>query len=435
MKFYNREKELELLEKTRKSAEKSSKMTVVTGRRRIGKTSLILKSVEEHSFVYFFVSKKAENLLCEEFVQEIQRKLKIRVFGEIKSFRTLFEYLLEMSVERHFTLIIDEFQEFYRINPSIFSDMQNLWDLYKSKSRIHLIISGSVFSLMNKIFENSREALFGRANEKIYLKPFDSGVIKSIMMDNSHSFTAFDLLTLYIATGGVAKYLASLVDKRSLSHTDIINEIFRENSFWMSEGKNLLIEEFGKDYTIYFSILSLIASSKNSRSEIESIIQKNVGGYLERLEKDYQIIKSVKPIFARQNSRNNKFYINDNFLNFWFRFVYNNQSAIEMGNFKYVKDILKREFNTYSGRFLERWFIDKLEISEEYSVIGSYWNKKDIEIDIIALNEYDKKALIAEVKLNKDKINLKLLNEKVKHIENELSGYEINLAGYSLDDM
>jgi uncharacterized protein len=435
MKFYNREKELELLENTRKSAEESSKMTIVTGRRRIGKTSLILKSVENHSFIYFFVSKKAENLLCEEFVIEIQRKLKIKVFGEINSFRTLFEYLLESSENRHFTLIIDEFQEFYRINPSIFSDMQNLWDLYKNKSRIHLIISGSVFSLMNKIFENSKEPLFGRANEKIYLKPFNTDVIKSILHDYNPDYKANDLLTLYIVSGGVAKYLESLVDKRALSHSDIINEIFRENSFWLNEGKNLLVEEFGKDYTVYFSILSLIASSKTSRSEIESIIQKNIGGYLDRLEKDYQIIKSVKPIFARENSRNQKYYINDNFLNFWFRFVYKNQSAIEMGNFKYVKEIVSRDFNTYSGRFLERWFINKLENSDEYSIVGSYWNKKNIEIDIVALNEYEHKALIAEVKLNKDKINSKILEDKATHLENELSDYSVKFEGYSPDDM
>ncbi len=96
----------------------------------------------------------------------------------------------------------------------------------------------------------------------------------------------------------------------------MINEIFRVNSFWLDEGKNLLIEEFGREYTTYFSILSLLASGKTSRSEIESILEKNIGGYLERLQDHYELIKPLKPVFAKPGSRVQKYFIEDNFLNF-----------------------------------------------------------------------------------------------------------------------
>lgn len=69
--------------------------------------------------------------------------------------------------------------------------------------------------------------------------------------------------------------------------------------FWMKV-KNRLIEEFGKDYMVYFSLLSLIARSKTLRSEIESILEKNVSGYLFRLENDYNIIKAIKPISGKK---------------------------------------------------------------------------------------------------------------------------------------
>lgn len=435
MKFYNREKELELLESTWNLSKTGAKMTIVTGRRRIGKTSLILKAVEDKPFVYFFASKKSEKLLCEEYIKEINRKLNLRTFGEINSFPVLFEFLLKSSKENHFTLIIDEFQEFYNINPSIFSEMQKLWDLYKNISKINLIISGSVQSLMFKIFENVKEPLFGRANEFIYLKSFNSSIIKEIILDNKTSVSNKDILTSYIITGGVAKYLEILVEKNCLDYNSIINEIFKENSLWLNEGKNLLIEEFGRDYTTYFSIISLISESKTSRSEIESILQKNVGGYLDKLEKDYNLIKSIKPIFAKVNSRNQKYFINDNFLNFWFRFVYKNLSAIEMNNFEYVKIIVDRDFATYSGLFLEKWFKDKLSISGEFSKIGSFWDKKGNEIDIVAINEFEKKALIAEVKINKSKIDLNLLKEKAKYLMDDLKNYSIEYKGFSLEDM
>jgi len=125
----------------------------------------------------------------------------------------------------------------------------------------------------------------------------------------------------------------------------------------LDEGKNLLIEEFGKEYTTYFSILSLISSSKTARSEMESILEKNIGGYLDRLENEYSIIKKVKPIFAKEGSRTVKYEIIDNFFNFWFRFIYKYKSTIEIENYEYVKEIIKRDFSTYSGRFLEKYFI------------------------------------------------------------------------------
>jgi len=109
---------------------------------------------------------------------------------------------------------------------------------------------------------------------------------------------------------------------------EIINFILSANSPFIEEGKYLLIEEFGKEYGVYFSILELISNSKTSRSEIESILEKNVGGYLNRLENDYDLIQRVRPINAKPNARVQRYRFKDNFLNFWFRFIYHNRSAI-----------------------------------------------------------------------------------------------------------
>ena len=93
--------------------------------------------------------------------------------------------------------------------------------------------------------------------------------------------------------------------------------------------------------------MTLIASSKTSRTEMESILGGSVGGFLDRLENEYQIIEKVKPIFAKPNSRKIKYQIKDNFLNFWFRFIYKNRSAIEIGNYEYVKEIVRRDFDNF----------------------------------------------------------------------------------------
>ncbi len=436
MKFYDRKEELELLFQINKLSEKSSQMTVLIGRRRVGKTRLVLKSIEKQDYLYFFIAKKEEKLLCEEFVEEIKIKLKTDIFGEITTFKDLFALLIEISKTKHFTLIIDEFQEFYNVNSSVYSDMQNIWDKNKDAAKMNLILCGSIYSLMKKIFENSKEPLFGRANERIYLKPFSINTLKEILKDNTNNYSENDLLAFYILTGGLAKYVEMFIDRGKFKLNTMLNEIFRENSYFIEEGKNVLIEEFGKEYTTYFSILSLIASSKTSRPEIESVLQKDIGGYLNKLENEYGIIKKKKPVFSKEGSRTVKYIINDNFLNFWFRFIYKYRSAIEIGNFEYVKNIVKRDFNTYSGLFLEKYFTEKLSLTKKYSLIGSYWEKGNKnEIDIIAVNQEQKSVIIAEVKLNKAKISTAVLKEKSEKIHKYLLNYKISYKGFSVDDM
>jgi len=435
MKFYDREYELKRLKSNITMSKSTSIMSVIIGRRRIGKTKLILKSVENEDFLYFFIAKKNESLLCEEFVGEAKDK-DFSIFGSITRFKDLFELLLEASKERNFTLIIDEFQEFYSVNTAVFSEMQNLWDKYKDESKLNLILCGSVYSMMKTIFEDSKEPLFGRATEKMYLQAFNVNTLKEIIADNNSNYSSLDLLSFYIFTGGVAKYVELFVDKKILTYESMVNEIFRPNSYFLEEGKNMLIEEFGKEYSTYFSILSLIASSKTSRTEIESLLAKNIGGFLDKLENHYNLIKKVRPILAKQGSRKQKYYIRDNFLNFWFRFIYKNRSAIEIENFDYLKSVFNRDFSTFSGRLLEQYFIQKLSLLNKYSEIGTYWEKANQnEIDIVAIDELNKEVLIAEVKMNKEKISINnLMNKSIKLVTN-FKNYKIEYNGFSIEDM
>ena len=434
MKLYNREKELQNLKAIEAASETSAKMTVIIGRRRIGKTTLIKKAYPQK--LYLFVSKKDEALLCEEFVGIVQQQLEIKILGQMRRFRDLFEYLMELSTRRAFTLIIDEFQGFLSINPSLYSEMQNIWDSYKERSRMNLVLSGSIYSLMKRIFEDRKEPLFGRANNKIHLKAFSVATLKAILEEHHPSYTPDDLLAFYIFTGGVAKYVEILVDAGAFTLEAQLDVIFDEYSLFLDEGKNLLIEEFGKEYTTYFSILSLIASSKTSRSEMESILGRNIGGYLEKLEREYNIIKKIKPLFAKEGSRTVKYEIEDNFFHFWFRFVYKYRSAIELENYAYVKQIVKRDYETYSGRFLEKYFRETLRLSYRYSHIGSYWERgHQNEIDIIALNEEQKQMLIGEVKRNPKRIDLHALERKASKLTAKYSGYRVEYRGFSLEDM
>lgn len=439
MKFYNREDELKMLKQIELLSHEEAQMTVVVGRRRIGKTQLSLKATEEKPTLYFFMTRKAESLLCQDFIEEAQNKLNLPI-GSYTSIGKLFQHLMLLSKEHPFNLILDEFQELDRINSSTFGEIQKIWDLHKRDSRMNLLISGSIYSLMHKIFESNKEPLFSRAGKIIRLRPFKVSVLKQILSDFYPDYTADDLLALYTFTGGVAWYVELFMKYKAFTRSKMIKLITEENSLFLSEGKNILIEEFGKDYTIYFSILECIARGLTTRGDIETALNGvELGGYLSRLEKDFSVISQRRPIFARPSSKQVKYTIEDNFLSFWFRFIYKYQSYIEAGSFEYLRRIVERDYPTFSGLMLERYFKEKYRESGEYTSIGGFWDRKgENEIDIIAVNEFERMVEIVEVKRNADRIDWGVLKQKGNYFlsnSQELKGYAVVYKGVSLDDV
>ena len=441
MRFYDRNSELEELRRISKlSFEDHSRMTVVTGRRRIGKTSLILKAtIGETPAVYLFVGRKNEALLCTEYQSIISKQLAIFVPSEITSFRSLFQYLLEVAETKPFHLIIDEFQEFYNVNPALFSDMQYLWDLYRKRSKMNLIISGSVYSLMQKIFHDKKEPLFGRADNVIKLSAFDTPTLKEIMAGHRTNYSNDDLLALFTFSGGIPKYVELLCDNTDLSIEGMIAYMVRENSPFIEEGKYLLIEEFGKDYGTYFSILSAISGGINTQPKIEaSLGNKNVGGHLKRLIEVYQVIERKRPILSKVGTQTVRYDIQDNFLKFWFNYFDRHRPLIEINNFPVLQQIVLQDYPTYSEMVLEKYFAKQLAESHQYRAIGSWWDAKDAqnEIDIVALKLEKRKALVAEVKRQRKNFKPELLEKKVAHLINKvLPKYDVETTCLTLEDM
>lgn len=398
-----------------------------------------MRSIEDSPTVYLFVGRKNEATLCAEFIPVIAQSLETFVPNEIRTFRSLFQYLMELSVSRAFNLVIDEFQEFYNINESVYSDMQNLWDQYRKKSRMNLIVSGSINSLMQKIFQNSKEPLFGRADNIIKLSAFSLTTLKEIIHDHRPDYSNDDLLALYAFTGGVPKYVELFCDNGALSVDEMINFMIRENSPFTDEGKNLLVEEFGKNYATYFSILSAISGGINTQPEIEAALgNKSIGGQIKRLIEDYNIIVRKRPILAKEGSQTVRYEIQDNFIRFWFNYFDRHRSLIEIKNFVGLQAIINADYPTYSGKMLEEYFKQKFAESFQYRAIGSCWDTRNgqDEIDIVALKLEKKQAVVAEVKRQKKNFKPELLAAKVEHLKRKLlPKYQIEMVCLSLDSM
>ena len=441
MRFFDRETEFEKLREIEELSHEVAQFTIITGRRRIGKTAMVKKYYENSTILYFFVARKAETELCEIFIDEIRTKLNIPMLeSKGMTFATIFKFIMELSQTKHITLFIDEFQDFYRINSSIYSDMQNIWDSYKNKAQINLIVAGSVNTLMNKIFKDKKEPLFGRQTNTINVRPFKPLVLKQIMSEYCPDYKNSDLLALYTLTGGVAKYVELFIDRKKFTERTMLDMFFERDSYFLQEGKNMLVDEFGKDYGIYFSILTLIAQGRNTRSEIESILNiKELSGYLKNLNEEYGLIRKMQPIYEKSTNKNVHYSINDQFLSFWFRFVYKYTHIIEAEGNDKLKAIAKRDFNTVSGKALESYFIDVLKESGIYTRLG-YWHdrKGENEIDIIAEDEVDNKIEFIEIKRQSKNFDRKILEAKSQTFLKAIGtfkDYEITYRGLSIEDM
>ena len=386
MRFYDRDKELNILDTNWNQTTERGRLTVVTGRRRIGKTTMLRKSAEEGNqpFLYLYVSKDNERVLTGKFQEAAEQALGLQIFGRLETFAQFFEQLMRYGQQNHFTLIFDEFQNFIKVNPAIPSHIQDIWDKNHEKVKVNMVACGSI----------------------------------------------------YMLTGGVAKYVAWLMDAKAVTKAKMLRWVTQAGSPYLSEGTELIMSEFGKDYTNYLSILQLIASGLTTQSEIDRAIGKNTGAYLDNLEVEYSYIHHRQPMFSKPGGRNSRWQLDDCFLRFWFRFILRNQALVEMERNDLLLEIVERGYEQYSGLVFEQYFRQKWMEEERVTLVGNYWDRKGVnEIDMIAINEIDKKAVVAEVKRQRKKLNSSELAGKVSTISKKLAKYEVRQIGLTMEDM
>lgn len=437
-KFYNRQKELKALQTVSEQiVETKGQLSVMVGRRRVGKTRLLNEAFRQENtkFLYLFISRKSESSLVAEFAEIINSELGVKFF-QPQSLRDIIEFLLDYTKQKPLTIIIDEFQDIDIVNPALFSDIQNLWDANKRDSMMHLVCCGSLYSMMTKIFKGKDEPLFNRDDRFFNIQPLQPSYLAEVMKDHDQ-FDAENMLRWWCLSGGIPKYLEWLT-RFSAENDNLFEAVISEFSPLIKEGTHRLVEDFGSEHRIYFDILGAISKGNTSRARIENFLGMSVGVHLEKLDDVFDVITKKRPISSKENSRDIRYSISDPFLNFWFRFIHANKSAVEMENYEYIRRYIERDFTVYSGLALESLFVAILVESKQFGKIGGYWDAKGHnEIDIVAINDLDKKILIAEVKRQQKRFSEAKLIEKSHSLLNKLNlkGYEIEYRGFSLDNL
>lgn len=438
MKFYDREKELEVLRTNWDQTNDRGRLTVLIGRRRIGKTTVLRKSADDagQSMLYLYVSKDNEKVLTGKFQDAAEQALGLQIFGRLETFAQFFEQVLKYGLQHHFTLVFDEFQNFIKVNPAIPGHIQDLWDRYHEDVKVNMVACGSIYNMMHKIFDNEDEPLYGRQDCRMNMLPFRISVLKQILHDYNPKYTSEDLLCLYMLTGGVAKYVAWLMNAKVTTKAKMLRWVTQAGSPYLTEGTELIISEFGKDYTNYLSILQLVAAGMTKQSEIDGALGKNTGAFLDNLETEYSYLHHKQPMFSKPNGRNSRWQLDDCFLRFWFRFILRNQALVEMERNDLLLEIVERDYERYSGLVLEQYFRQKWMEEERVTLVGNYWDRNGLnEIDMIALNDIDRTAVVAEIKRQRKKFNPNELADKVSAIEKDLAKYDVKQIGLSMEDM
>jgi AAA+ ATPase superfamily predicted ATPase len=403
--FKNREKELEIIREYLTS--NKFELLIIYGRRRIGKTELVLEATKNVKRIYYLATteKNLERFysLCSKYFPEIS-KLKM-------DWEVLFDYLKD-KVD---VIIIDEFQNLIEEDKNIISIFQSIVDLILKNSKVKLFLIGSSVSMITSHILSYKSPLYGRRTGSMEIGPISFFDLKKFFPN----FNVEQLIEIFGFADGIPFYLVK-INKEFWIWLE--EELKRKDTFLKDEVDFIMKYEF-EDTSTYKLILEAIAFGKTKINEIKDYIgvkRTDITPYLKNLM-EVKMVKRLVPITEKEKSRYGRYYISDNFLKFWFRYVYENLSSIEEGIFDV--NTIKQNYNVYLGEVFEevcrQFLIRNREKIFPFTKIGKWWYK-DKEIDIVAFNEQSREILFCECKWKEEvdaKEILQELKEKAQYVD------------------
>jgi len=398
MKFINRQLELDELNKRWKGD--ASEFFIIYGKRRVGKTELIKQFIKDKPSIYFVADKRSEKDQLKElgmlFGNYFNDKLLVK--NGFNEWLDLFQYLKE-NIKDRFIFAVDEYPYIVEANKSISSLFQKGWEEHLKGSKIFLILSGSSISMMESEALSYKSPLFGRRTGQAQIDPLTFKQAWQFFPEKSFD----DFLSIYTICGGMPAYLLEIKKETSLDE-NIKTNIFKKTSFLYNEVEFILKEEL-REPKNYLSILKAISWSKTKFGEISNStgLEKNIlTKYIDVLVK-LQLMEKEVPVTEEnlQKSKQGIYKISDNFLRFWFWYVFPYKSDLEIERYDEVSRKIEETFgsikaNTYEKvcRELLSDFRNKIFSFER---IGRWWNKEE-EIDIIGVNKKTQEIIFGECK-------------------------------------
>lgn len=423
MRFIGRKNELHTLNT---EYNRNSSFVVIYGRRRVGKTTLIKEFLKNKTAFYYLATEELESQSMKRLANVIARTTKNTLLQKIEftDWLDLFQLIADYKPEEKKVLVIDEFPYLVRTNSAFPSILQNAWDEFLKDSNVMLILSGSLIGMMQKHVLSYDSPLYGRRTAQMRLTPLP---FTSIYETQNLPFE--QAVEQFALTGGVPKYLEFFEDGRPLEE-QLKDAAFSKNGFLYEEPNFLLKSEFLTAVN-YFSIIKTIADGNHKLGKIASALgqeSSSLTPYLSTLS-DLGFIEKRTPITEKnpEKSRKGLYFIADNFLRFWFCYVYPYKGELELDNMQIVLDEIHKDFKekfvAFAYEDICKDIFAKLcsnnAISFVPSRIGSYWLNDydgDTEINVMSVDHQNKQVFAGECKYHTKPVDAPVyfaLKEKV----------------------
>jgi len=382
--FKDRIEELQLLQERISSSK--FEFGITYGRRRVGKTALHLQASSKNSVIYF-LARRSRNI--EKFKEQC-----VKIVPAARMIALDYESLFEFLKDKVDCIIIDEFPNMLHEDENILHIFQVIVDSILPGSSLALFFLGSSISLMKSKVLPASSPLYGRKTMALKL----SAIPFYILSEYYPHADMEEIIQIYGLTDGIPYYLNQIDD----SFWKWLAKELKFPIYLRDEGEFLVRYEFINSGR-YLAILEAIAfghTQMNQIAQYTKIPVTSLSPYLSSLREVEFIIKEI-PVTERLPSKRGRYKLLDNFLNFWFRFIYPNLESLDQGILS-VEDI-RAHYPEYMGKIYEKvvaQFLIRCQKSlsiPKFTKIGRWWWKED-EIDLIAYNPLSKDAILVECK-------------------------------------
>ncbi len=422
MKFVNRHKELRRLERLFRS--RKAGLAVIWGRRRVGKTRLLLEWTEKSKGVYFVADESSPSIQRKFFALALEQALPRFSDAEYPDWQSLFIRLARDARQAKWRgpIVIDELPYLISGSPELSSILQKFVDHEAKKANLVLVLCGSSRRMMQGAILDESAPLYGRADELIKLQPIAIGYMKEALKLK----TPRAIVEAYAIWGGIPRYwdLASKVD--SNLHETIDRLVLDPMSPLNEEPQRLLYEE--SPPAIHLKpILDAIGLGANRLSEVASRMGEPataLGRPIERLIELDLIQREVPYGMDLENSKKTLYKIKDPFLRFWFKVVASRRSLFSQVSPSVRHQWLKEEL---PGLFATAW--EELcraavpILSEGWEAIhepaGRFWQGQGPEWDILSQSPDGRYFLIGEAKWIEKKPSAQWIRKTIQELKNK----------------
>jgi len=363
----------------------SSSLHFIYGASKSGKTTLIKDFVVKKNYIYFSFSLTSKSIAYRRLAHIVNQKFKLKnSLHFFKEFDDILNLIFKENIQNKLSIILDNFHELLKVDKYALDILFENWEKKLKNKNLQIIILSS--SLYNKKYD-----------KKLLIYKKNSFFMENIPFENISTIKNISIIDkLYIYSFfGTSNYLLDFYDYNN----DFIKNVYKisllPSSPFFSFGFDYLKRNI-QDIATYCSILYAISKGSHKIGDISNFIDikaSHLSRYMQKLQ-DLFIVKKLFPIDDNfKNSKYGRFYIKDNFLKFWFFYVFDNLSYLEM---KKHNSVLKQINNTFIKSFIQesyKEYIFELILKDPKQYlgfiplkIGKWWDNSN-EIDLIAYNE------------------------------------------------